>query len=545
MASINKTCLTCKGNYEVFDADQSFYQRVSAPVPKYCPPCRMQRRIAHRNERTLYRRVCDLCKKEGVSIYPAGTPWPVYCAPCWWSDGWSAKSFAMDYDPSRPFLDQWQELQAKVPRIALLCLTSVNSEYTNNAGDNKNCYLIFAAEQNEDSMYSRLIMHCKSCVDCAWVYDSELCYECVDCRGCFKCMYSERCQKSTDLLFCFDVRDSQNCILSVNLRHKQYCIENVQYTKEEFEKKKKEILASRESIEAAKKRYAQLRGQALVKYAFQTKCVDATGDYMFNCHEGRLLFDTTSAKACKYLADAEEPIDCYDMNNAYYKPELCVDIMGVLQINNCKYSSYIFYSNELEYCDSCHNSNSCFGCIGMTKVNNCILNKQYSKEEYQKLRAQIIESMKKDGTYGDFLPPNLSPFGYNETLAKDFFALTKEEALARGFKWQDNISTGTVGKENGKDIFACADCSRNFRITPAELQFYQQMQVPLPTKDFECRHRDRMAKRTPRRLWHRSCQCKIGHDHADKPCANEFETAYAPDRKEVIYCEPCYQAEVV
>ena len=31
----------------------------------------------------------------------------------------------------------------------------------------------------------------------------------------------------------------------------------------------------------------------------------------------------------------------------------------------------------------------------------------------------------------------LSPFGYNETIAQDYFPLTREEALAKGFNWSD------------------------------------------------------------------------------------------------------------
>jgi hypothetical protein len=569
MAEITIQCKGCQAPFAIAERDQAFYERMKAPPPNYCPQCRMMRRMAHRNERTLYRRACDLCRKDGVSIYPAQTPWPVYCAPCWWGDGWDPKSFGMVYDPNRPFLDQFKELQMKVPRIALLSITNVNSEYVNNSADNKNSYLIFAAELNEDCYYGRLVQRCKSVVDGTFVYDCERCYEVVDCRNCFNCLYSERCQKSSDLLFCFDLRDCQNCILSVNLRHKQYCIENQQCTKEEYEKKKKEILASRTSVAAARRRYEELRGSALVKYSFSTKCNDATGDYLFNCHESRRLFDIGDAKNCAYLADGEQTIDCWDGNNMYYNPQLSLDVMGVMQPYNVRYSTYAMYCSNCEYTDNCHHADECFGCIGTRKSKYSILNKEYSKEEYEKLKAQIVESMKKDGSYGDMIPPSLSPFGYNETLAKDYFPLTKEQALALGFRWQDNAGSVMTGKETIKkgevpstidevtdvvlkDIFACEDCGKNFRLTPGELQFYKMVHVPLPTKDFECRHRDRMAKRTPRNLWRRQCQCQHGsghrnqtqHFHGDAPCSNEFETAYAPDRKEVIYCEACYQSEV-
>jgi len=34
------------------------------------------------------------------------------------------------------------------------------------------------------------------------------------------------------------------------------------------------------------------------------------------------------------------------------------------------------------------------------------------------------------------------------------------------------------------------------------------------------------------------------HSHGEDHCPNKFETTYAPDRPEIVYCEQCYQAEV-
>ena len=47
------------------------------------------------------------------------------------------------------------------------------------------------------------------------------------------------------------------------------------------------------------------------------------------------------------------------------------------------------------------------------------------------------------------------------------------------------------------------------------------------------------------KLWRRSCMCIMkSHEHQEK-CNNEFETSYSPDRPEIIYCEGCYQKEVI
>jgi hypothetical protein len=558
---MSKICKTCEKEFEVRPEDLIFYEQIKVPIPQYCPECRTQRRMCYRNERTLYKRICDLCHKEGISIYPDGTPFPVYCHKCWWSDAWDPTIHGMDFDKTKPFLEQFTQLKNKIPRIALLVIDSVNSDYTNNSAENKNSYLIFASENNEDCMYGRLIQSCKTSNDCIFLYDSELCYECSNCIKCFKCLFSEQLQDCIEVLFSFDMKNCQNCIFCTNGRNLNYCIENVQYNKEEFEKKKAEIFSSYDSIEKAKEKYKKLRENAIVKYATSTKCNNVTGDFLFNCYDGVNLFDIRNSKNCSYLADGEDAIDCQDCNNLYYKPERCYNILGTLQSTNCIGCVFPMYCSETYYSDSCYNCTNCFGCVGLNKKNYYILNKEYEKEEYQKIKEETVAQMKKDGIYGEFFPPSLSPFGYNETNAYDFFPMTEKEAKEKGYNWQ-NKTTGTYGKETIQEkdmpgtisevtedilnqILVCKNCKKNFRITKSELDFYKRMNLPLPHKDFECRHQERMAKRNPRKLWHRSCMCeKENHIHGANKCEVEFETSYSPDRPEIVYCEKCYQQEV-
>ncbi|MBU1728238.1 hypothetical protein KKA39_02965 [Patescibacteria group bacterium] len=547
-----KICKTCGKDFEIRKEDFIFFKQVKTASPLDCPDCRMARRLVFRNERTLYKRACDLCKRDLITVYSPESDFKVYCHDCWWSDSWDPKSFAMNYDLNKSFFEQYKELQKKVPRQSMAAVNNVRSDYTNGSAENKDCYLIFAADYNEDCMYGRLLQRDKNCLDCAFLHESELCYECIDSRSCFKCMFCEQCQSSSDLLFCYNMRDSNNCILCTNGRHLSNSILNVKYSKEEFEKKKAEILSSYENIEKAKEEFSELKKNTIVKYACQTKCNEVTGNYLHNCHQGIMLYDTYDSKNCSYMTDTESPIDSQDCNNYYYKPQFGYNVMGALEGSQLKNSAFVFYCNEVEYCENCHHLINGIGCSAIRRGEYMILNKQYTKEEYYKLKEKIEEQMKKEGTYGQFFPAELAPFGYNETLAQDYIPLKKEEALKRGFSWQEKI-TGTYGKETIKkseipssienidesilkEILVCEECNKNFRITEAELSFYKRMHLPLPHKDFECRHKDRMLKRNPRKLWHRKCM-KEG-------CKNEFETSYAPDRPEIVYCEDCYKKEV-
>ena len=42
---------------------------MDVPAPTWCPECRLERRLAWRNEKGLHYRKCDLCEKKTISIY--------------------------------------------------------------------------------------------------------------------------------------------------------------------------------------------------------------------------------------------------------------------------------------------------------------------------------------------------------------------------------------------------------------------------------------------------------------------------------------------
>ena len=224
---------------------------------------------------------------------------------------------------------------------------------------------------------------------------------------------------------------------------------------------------------------------------------------------------------------------------------------------------------ETHYTYMCYGSKNLFGCIGMRGKQYCIFNKQYSKEEYFKLVPKIIEHMNnmpfvdKMGLrykYGEFFPSAMSNFGYNETMAYEYFPLSKEEALSNGYKWWDKVQK-TTGKETLKpeqvpdsihdvsedilnEVLVCTGCERNYKIVHNELIFYKKHSIPIPNQCFYCRNSARLKFENPFKLYHRTCMCDKEHAHHKGHCDIEFETHYAPDRPEIIYCEKCYQQEV-
>ena len=159
---ITNTCAKCQNNFIFTGDDEQFLRKISPefngkkyqiPPPKLCPDCRQQRRLTWRNERNLYQRTCNLCKKKMLSIYREDNPFPVCCLDCWWSDKWDPLAYGKEFDFNRSFFEQFKELHNSVPRMTVLQSQNENSEYTANVSHLKNCYLLFSADFSKDCYY--------------------------------------------------------------------------------------------------------------------------------------------------------------------------------------------------------------------------------------------------------------------------------------------------------------------------------------------------------------------------------------------------------
>jgi hypothetical protein len=564
MTPETKQCKNCKRDFTIDSEDFNFYEKIKVPPPTWCPECRQLRRYAWRNERTLYRRNCDLCGKSTVTIYSPNKPHKMYCQPCWWGDGWDPASFGQDFDFSRPFFEQFQELQLKVPRMALLSKNSINSEYTNHSGDNKNVYLSFAAWSAEDVLYSTWVMKSRDCMDCSFVYDKgERLYEVIDSRTSYECQYGIFLKDCSSCYYCYDCRGCNHCFMSTNLRNKSYVFRNVQYTREEYLEKIKEYdLSSFAVREALQKEFQDvIKKNAIHRYIISERNVNSVGSLIFDCKNVTQSFEVNNSEDCKYLYGALDMKDCMDIYHAgWATTALDYECHGCTRIYDCKFCHLCYDNNSVSYSDSCQNSQNLFGCVSIKKGEYMIFNKKYSKADYAVLRDKIIEHMKKTGEYGEFFPPSIAPVYYNETQGNMYEPMTKEEILAKGWQWEENMP-GTFGKETIKvdtipdkiedvpdsylnEIFACSLCSKNYNITQNELLFLRKEKIPLPRKCPNCRYKRRFDLRPLRKLWHRDCMCdKETHGHTGI-CPNEFETSYAPERPEKIFCESCYNKEV-
>lgn len=554
-SSVSTKCQKCKQVFILDKDDLSFYEKMKVPNPKVCPDCRFKMRAMFRNETTLYSgRKCGLCGKGIISMYNPKSPYIIYCYDCFYSEKWDPMDYAMDYNENRSFLEQCKELFIKVPKInTYLSLgggVNINSEYVNMATGCKNCYLVFNTSPAEDLMYSRGISRGKDSSDIYFSTNFERCYECVNVQESNGILYGQNVTGSVDSAFLFNCRGLMNCFGCVNLNNKSYYFLNKPLPQDEYKKKVAEILGSYEKIQEFRKEFEKFVLKFPMRENNNIKTINSTGDYLFECKNVHNAFEAAEAEDSRYIFSSKGVKNSMDVIGYGTKSEkmlevvatgLSSNIIATYGAENCINILYGFYLR---------NCKNCIACDALHNGEYCILNKKYTKEEYERLCLKIIEELKEQDLYGLMIPSDLAPFAYNESIAQDNFPMTKEQVLAFGLRWEDDIQK-TEGREtlhtkelpdNIKDVsdsivgevLACLDCDRNYKITNQELLFYRKMNLPIPRKCFYCRHQDRITRRGPYKFWDRNCA----------KCEKGITTNYSPERSEIVYCEKCYQQEV-
>ncbi len=473
-------------------------KKFNFPKPSKRPTQRLFERLTHFNQLHVYIRICDATGKRMLSMFNETVKFPVYDNEYWWGDNWDPCSYGRNFNFNRSFFEQIEELRDVVPQLARSVTKNVNSDYCNNANQNKNGYLIFNTGFSEDCMYSENVCYCKDCIDCSQCKTCELCYECILCTGSYRLRYSENCESCDNSAFLLNCRSCSNCFGCTNLHRKEYCIFNKQYSKSDYELFMQGLdLMSHEQIESLKKVLKQKVTKHPRPHILAKRVDEVTGNVIFNSKDtdnSYFVFGGESLLHCFNLDGVNK--DCMDYSGFGHGAELVYQsVRSGINIFNC---SFCIYCNDacsnLQYCISCRQSSNCFGCVGLRRKQYCIFNKQYSKEEYEKLVPRIIEHMRVTGEWGQFFSPKMSAIPYNHSLAMRYFPITKDQAIEKNYKWHEEKVDSDLDAnklqdglpENSEPIKTTSVKSkRPFLITTREIDRYRELEVPLPRTTYD------------------------------------------------------------
>ncbi len=498
---MDQTCRWCQKSFRIEPEDLEFYQTISPtfggkkfeiPPPTLCYQCRLQRRLLFRNERNLYRRNCELTGKPTLTIF--SEPYRMYSREAWWGDSWNELAYGRDFDFSKTVAEQLKSLSLAVPHSNMYQVNCENSEYSNQTLNCRNCYLLFGGGNSENVLYSKFVVNSHDVMDALSVNKLEWCYEASYCDSCYGCQYVSYSRNCGNSLFIEDCESCQDCLLCVGLDHAQYYVMNKSVGKEAYEKMKAELMPlTHEKTEMLRAKLAQLRA-SVPKRPHLFGSENCTGDLVVNSKNCFSCFDATNCEDSKYINFGPKNIRSYDC--IFSAPDglrFCYEMCSTsgMETSMAVYLGWnggsTYYSQECQFC------HDVFACVSMKKKQYCILNKQYTKEDYEKLVARIIEHMKETGEWGEYMNPLASSFGYNESIAQEYFPLTREQALEKGFKWRDQ-EVPLVAPASG-DALTCQQCQKPYKLIDQERAFYEKFQLPIPNLCPNCRHKRRVAIR--------------------------------------------------
>lgn len=435
----------------------------------------------------------------------------------------------------------------------------------NTGTGNKNCDWADDVWHSTDVYLSRSFLRCERCsylyrmvdtkdtIDSTYSFNLEQSYDCLYCFRGYKLFHSFNSRDCVDSSFLYDCRNCSSCFMCWNLRNKEDCILNKQYSKEEYAKKLQEFdVESYAGVEKLKQEFTRiLQEEAVHRANFNTKVENSTGNFLTeckNCHNCYFMEKTEDvrhgfrgASGVKDGIDAVSPL-ATERSAVSSLDQEGYGNMGMLYGTRCKFSYY------LDNCEACEN---CFGCVGMRKAEYCVLNQQYSKEEYEKLTEQIKADMKKRGEWGKFFPLEAAYSGYNLSLGQIMFPDTKEAVLKRGGKWDEEEVASFEDALKGEDLpdridevddsivgkrIICPETGLSYSIARHELAFYRKHKIPLPQKHFDQRTLERFRPMTFMTA-PQTGTCIF--------CQKEHTHYYAPELGyQKIACVECYREQV-
>ena len=545
-------CAQCQAQFTLSPEELAMYKKAGVPASDQCAYCNWAQLLSFWILGRFRVTKSALSGKQIITNLPETAPFPIYEREEFISDAWDPMIYGVQYDSSKPFLDQLTELQSKVPHPHQLGNKNVNCQWTDDWWECKDCYLCRSGFRNEFLSYGYRVVGCKDAIDLAHCFDCEQSYDCLFCFKCYRLKYSFDCHDCVDSAFLYDCRNCSNCFMSWNLRNKQYCILNQQYTKEEYAEKMKQYnLKSYAAVVQLKAQFVRkVAGEAVHRANFNIQVAGSSGNFLSEdkgCIDCHFLDKSENCRRVLRGYQAKDSIEAICAGVIEQSTRTALDQFGygntcVLYTTNCRYSMYL---------DGCEDCEYCFGCVGLKKKKYCILNTQYTKEEYEELVGKIKTDMTARGEWGKFVPFAMAYGGYNVSLAQVLFPRTKEQVLAMGAKWEeapapsyqgaissDELpdSIDAVTDEITKQRVICVETKLSYNIAPRELAFYKQHGIPLPQRHFDFRTFDRYKLMAlmfrPQKGICYYCKQEIGH-------------YYDPSLGfQKVACVPCYQQNI-
>lgn len=398
MKDIRKRCRKSGKTFIITQQEHEFYRSNDIPLPTESPAIRKAKRDAFVPTPYSTQGTCELCGIHVLIPYTEISGRHVICKPCSREKNpidETFKEMEFDYIPGK-FLESYRELLQAFPVIG-------PQEVINDEGGSeklvrstecsycKNCYDSFDLSKCLNCVNTQGSLNCTDCIDCSYCIRCEKSVELVNCRSCYNCHMCEDCVDCKNLQYSDNCRGSEYCFGCSGLWDKKYCLFNKQYTKEEYNSKVKELLRLPQS-EVEKRVEKELADIPVPASNFGNN-----EDCLYSTH-------TTNSKSCYwafysrnsmnsgYLWDVYDAINSWDLSLCRYN-ENCYNNADCSHCNNLLHSTGSRKTQNSLMCHHCYECDSCTGCVNLGHEKLHILNKKYSKEDYDTAVAKIRDEL--------------------------------------------------------------------------------------------------------------------------------------------------------
>jgi len=590
-------CKYCGDYFIITDLEIKLLDKHCFKHPEHCPLCNFKLLYSLLNDKHLYHRKDSKTWRKIISTYSESFSWDIYEANKYKKLVLDDFGLKFSKEISGDIFSQFNKLYNDFPKASRLIYPGLeNAEYSSHTWWSKNIYLSYCVFIDcEDIYYSlRVLWWCKNIYNSFNITWSSNIYTSRNIWNSHNIYFWETMIDCSNLLFSKDMNNCKECIFCCNQLNSKYKIFNKQYEKEEYQKIKKDIykmINNKEQFKILMQKYQIFLNNNIIQESTDTnRCEKVVGENTFDSNNSINTFISSWLENCVnnmaiWNPDTNKISNIFNCVEAGWNCENCIwsSSFGT-NIYNIFFSFWvvessknIYYSMDIESCEEC------MFCSWLKGKKYCILNKEYEKEKYFKLKENIIKKLKEENKWWDPLPFLFTWYPYNDTLAYDYFKINKvininwsEEIIDKNSKWivklfsDDFISDAELDlwwkekikirwrtknkeiniPENADTIKAedlpeiqeidedilnkviiCTETWRPFKIIKQELDFLKKHNLPLPTIHNELRI-DKLINTRPTwelQLW--TC---------DK-CRQETLTVYKEKPKHKIYCNTCYK----
>lgn len=534
------------------------YREHNAPPLDYAPVVRMQMLTTqwpggqwwyNQHAETGKPIICPVHPATGIKVLP--------------DKEWFAKDFSevnLNVDLNRSFFDQLIELRKKVPSSAGRNYKEAeNSIAVVSLGDVNSYFVVLSKSKN--TLFSVSALDTESSAE---VYNSSgvtNSYNIVHSERIFNGQYIRESRDCMSSAFLFDCRNCENCFGATNKRNAKYVWFNEQLSQSEWEKRRAQVdLGSRSQITTLLNTFNELVQKAVWPENFNENCENSTGEYLTKATNCESVYYADGGARDEYhtswsLGNCERNAFASSMSNSQNNYFSC----DVVECNKTRYSYMLMRCQNVEYSTECYDCEDCFGCVGLRRKKFCILNKQYSEEDYGKKLDELKCAMLDRKEYGEFLPAKMSPAYFPEGGSVRYYLADPkklaEQLNAHTFKADAEGALGeslanasdVIDSTNLPDSIDELDASwvgkpvydesykRRFSFFAPELALYKQLRVAPPVSHHVKRVLD---------LTHLS-NTGVFEKQDCETCQKEVTTSKNPtypDRR--IFCKACYTKHI-